>query len=192
MVRQCVCTTGKAELTLSPETKSVFGITEFTISADDWRFPVTMVSVCVPFFLLIFILQTRAGMRAIKALGDFIEGNLGRWSDRSRSRHERRLQLQQQLVQAAESQQLQQQQQAATSSSAGRRRMSLRRGARKTRPQGGGGGGGSGPGHGNGAAVDAMGIVIDGLPVEQADNKWWGWRRKKGEDMQKGQTVSNV
>jgi hypothetical protein len=149
-----------------------------------------MVSVCVPFFLLIFILQTRAGMRAIKALGDFIEGNLLRWSDRSRSRHERRLQLQQQLVQAAESQQLQQQQQASTSS-AGRRRMSLRRGARKTRPQGGDGGGG-GPGQGNGAAVEPMGIVIDGMPVEQADNKWWGWRRKKEEDMLAGQTVSNV
>lgn len=170
---------------------SVFGITEFTISANDWRFPVTMVSVCVPFFLLIFILQTRAGMRAIKALGDFIEGNLGRWSDRSRSRHERRLQLQQQLVQAAESQQLQLQQQQAATSAAGRRRMSLRRGARKTRPQGADGGVG-GPGHGNGAAVDPMGIVIDGLPVEQADNKWWGWRRKKGEDMLAGQTVLSV
>lgn len=148
-----------------------------------------MVAVCVPFFLLIFILQTRAGMRAIKALGDFIEGNLGRWSDRSRIRHERRLQLQQQLVQAAETQQqkqLQQQGAASSSSSAGRRRMSLRRGARKARQEGGGGG----TGHGNGAAVEPMGI-IDGLSVEQAE-KWWAWRRKKGEDLLRGQTELNV
>ncbi|ROW02459.1 hypothetical protein VMCG_06145 [Cytospora schulzeri] len=157
---------------------SVFGITQFTFTANDWRFPVTMVAVCVPFFLLIFILQTRAGMRAIKKLGDLIERNMGRWNDHSRNRHERRLQLQQQLVQAAESQEQQQQAAAAASSAVGRRRMSLRRGGRKTRQ---GGAGGGKPGHGNGAAIESM-RVIDGVSVEQAD-KWWGWRRKKGEDM---------
>ncbi|KAK3689860.1 hypothetical protein B0T22DRAFT_528634 [Podospora appendiculata] len=47
---------------------SVFGITTFDISASDWRFPVTMVSVCVPFFLLILILQTRTGLGAIRKL----------------------------------------------------------------------------------------------------------------------------
>ncbi|KAK2020602.1 hypothetical protein LX32DRAFT_647243 [Colletotrichum zoysiae] len=40
---------------------SVFGITEFTISPQDWRFAVTMVCVCVPFILALILLQTRAG-----------------------------------------------------------------------------------------------------------------------------------
>ncbi|KAH8735193.1 hypothetical protein BGZ61DRAFT_279721, partial [Ilyonectria robusta] len=39
---------------------SVFGMTEFKIAASDWRFAVTMVLVCVPFMLLISILQTRS------------------------------------------------------------------------------------------------------------------------------------
>ncbi|KZZ94236.1 Mg2+ transporter protein, CorA-like/Zinc transport protein ZntB [Moelleriella libera RCEF 2490] len=38
---------------------SVFGITEFTIPATDWRFAVTMVLVCVPFMALVLLLQTR-------------------------------------------------------------------------------------------------------------------------------------
>jgi hypothetical protein len=37
----------------------VFGITEFTIPATDWRFALTMVLVCIPFMALIFLLQTR-------------------------------------------------------------------------------------------------------------------------------------
>ncbi|KAF9873510.1 GTPase-activator protein for ras-like GTPase containing protein [Colletotrichum karsti] len=40
---------------------SVFGITEFTISPQDWRFAVTMVCVCVPFIIALILLQTRAG-----------------------------------------------------------------------------------------------------------------------------------
>lgn len=40
--------------------QSVFGMTEFKIAASDWRFAVTMVLVCVPFMLLISILQTRS------------------------------------------------------------------------------------------------------------------------------------
>ncbi|OLN96068.1 hypothetical protein CCHL11_03181 [Colletotrichum chlorophyti] len=40
---------------------SVFGITEFTIPAQDWRFAVTMVCVCVPFIVVLILLQTRAG-----------------------------------------------------------------------------------------------------------------------------------
>ncbi|KAF7531639.1 hypothetical protein G7Z17_g13714 [Cylindrodendrum hubeiense] len=39
---------------------SVFGMTEFSIPATDWRFAVTMVLVCVPFMLLITLLQTRS------------------------------------------------------------------------------------------------------------------------------------
>ncbi|KHN93805.1 uncharacterized protein MAM_08332 [Metarhizium album ARSEF 1941] len=38
---------------------SVFGITQFTIPATDWRFAATMVLVCIPFMALIFLLQTR-------------------------------------------------------------------------------------------------------------------------------------
>ncbi|OHW99619.1 CorA Mg2+ transport-like protein [Colletotrichum incanum] len=45
---------------------SVFGITEFTIPAQDWRFPVTMVCVCVPFILALILLQTRAGYSLAK------------------------------------------------------------------------------------------------------------------------------
>ncbi|KAK0625298.1 hypothetical protein B0T17DRAFT_492557 [Bombardia bombarda] len=63
---------------------SVFGITTFDISAEDWRFPVTMVAVCVPFFLLIVMLQTRAGMewvkkgsRAVEAWGRGVLGGSG-------------------------------------------------------------------------------------------------------------------
>ncbi|KAK7422667.1 hypothetical protein QQX98_001455 [Neonectria punicea] len=39
---------------------SVFGMTEFSIPASDWRFALVMVLVCVPFMLLISILQTRS------------------------------------------------------------------------------------------------------------------------------------
>ncbi|KAK4242903.1 hypothetical protein C8A03DRAFT_39848 [Achaetomium macrosporum] len=43
----------------------VFGITTFDITTKDWRFPVTMVSVCIPFFILILVLQTRAAMEPV-------------------------------------------------------------------------------------------------------------------------------
>ncbi|KAE9572380.1 hypothetical protein CGCF415_v008555 [Colletotrichum fructicola] len=45
---------------------SVFGITEFTISPQDWRFAVTMVCVCVPFLIALIMLQTRAGYSLAK------------------------------------------------------------------------------------------------------------------------------
>ncbi|PTB61992.1 hypothetical protein BBK36DRAFT_1094709, partial [Trichoderma citrinoviride] len=38
---------------------SVFGITEFTIPVTDWRFPLTLVLVCVPFMILLYLIQTR-------------------------------------------------------------------------------------------------------------------------------------
>ncbi|KAF5000776.1 hypothetical protein FDECE_11131 [Fusarium decemcellulare] len=39
---------------------SVFGMTVFTIPATDWRFALTMILVCVPFMILITLLQTRS------------------------------------------------------------------------------------------------------------------------------------
>ncbi|POS71483.1 hypothetical protein DHEL01_v210118 [Diaporthe helianthi] len=140
---------------------SVFGITEFTISADDWRFPVTMVGVCVPFFLLIFVLQTRAGMRAVRQIGDLIEGQVGRWSDGSLSRHERRLQLQQQLLQAAESQ---------AAAVGGRRRMGLRRGTKQRKA--------------SAAAGPPTSGAVNGISVPaQRRAKWWVPLRRKEENM---------
>ncbi|KAH8904541.1 hypothetical protein BR93DRAFT_883002 [Coniochaeta sp. PMI_546] len=52
---------------------SVFGITTLDIQANDWRFPVTMVTVCVPFFVLIFVLQTRAGVSALRKSGKYFD-----------------------------------------------------------------------------------------------------------------------
>lgn len=61
---------------------SVFGITTFVIGADDWQFPVTMVSVCIPFFLLITILQTQTAMIAVRkasvATGKYFKRLYGR------------------------------------------------------------------------------------------------------------------
>ncbi|KAK3321607.1 hypothetical protein B0H66DRAFT_175982 [Apodospora peruviana] len=50
----------------------VFGITTLDIGPSNWQFPVTMVAVCVPFFLFIFMLQTRMGMETVKKCGRFI------------------------------------------------------------------------------------------------------------------------
>lgn len=152
-----------------------------------------MVSVCVPFFLLIFILQTRAGLRAIKRLGNLIARNMGLWNDRSRTRHERRLQLQQQLVQAAESQRLSSPSSSSVvgvglgaGSGAGGRRVSLRKG-RVRRP------GGAPPAqqHDKAAVGFQTMETIDGVPDQQG---WWpwGWRRKKAEDMLRKSTGLNV
>jgi uncharacterized membrane protein YgcG len=49
-------------------TQSVFGITEFTIPVTDWRFPLTMVLVCVPFMILLYLIQTRPFIQTIQAL----------------------------------------------------------------------------------------------------------------------------
>lgn len=53
--------------------QGVFGITTLTISPTDWRFPVTLVSVCIPFFILIMVLQTRAAMEAVRKCGRLVE-----------------------------------------------------------------------------------------------------------------------
>ncbi|KAK1774918.1 hypothetical protein QBC45DRAFT_23176 [Copromyces sp. CBS 386.78] len=52
---------------------SIFGITTLEISVDDWRFPVTLLAVCIPFFMIIFVLQTRWGMKKAKRWGTNIE-----------------------------------------------------------------------------------------------------------------------
>lgn len=40
-------------------------MTAFEIPATDWRFPVTMVMVCVPFMVLISLLQTRTFTKCV-------------------------------------------------------------------------------------------------------------------------------
>ncbi|KAG7421247.1 hypothetical protein ACKAV7_001194 [Fusarium commune] len=48
---------------------SVFGMTVFTVPATDWRFPLTMILVCVPFMLLVTFLQTRSFGVLLRKLG---------------------------------------------------------------------------------------------------------------------------
>lgn len=48
--------------------QSVFGMTMFDIAATDWRFVVTMILVCVPFMLLISLLQTRTFTKLVDKL----------------------------------------------------------------------------------------------------------------------------
>lgn len=61
------------------------------IPPTDWRFVVIMVAVCIPFFVLIFVLQTHAGMSLAKRARVTIVGG---WKKHSRSRREKRSQLQ--------------------------------------------------------------------------------------------------
>jgi hypothetical protein len=58
--------------------QGVFGITTFDVSVTDWRFPVTLVSVCIPFFILILVLQTRAAMDLVRKCGLVLERYLRR------------------------------------------------------------------------------------------------------------------
>jgi hypothetical protein len=71
--------------------KSVFGMTEFHFPADDWRFPLVMICVCVPFFLLILALFTRTGMKLIKMFGAWVDSLFN--PDRVRRLREKKLQL---------------------------------------------------------------------------------------------------
>jgi hypothetical protein len=48
--------------------QSIFGITNFDVAPDDWRFAVIMVGICVPFFLLTLLLLTRKGMELLKKM----------------------------------------------------------------------------------------------------------------------------
>lgn len=67
----------------------------FTISPTDWRFAVTMVAVCVPFFILIFVLQTHAGMSLYKRLGLLITSLREKLRRKAVARREKRTQIQQ-------------------------------------------------------------------------------------------------
>lgn len=66
----------------------------FNISPSDWRFIVIMITVCVPFFILIFVLQTHAGMSIYKRIRVSIGKYLDSWKKHSRTRREKRSQLQ--------------------------------------------------------------------------------------------------
>jgi hypothetical protein len=44
-------------------------MTVFTVPATDWRFPLTMILVCVPFMLLVTFLQTRSFGVLLRKLG---------------------------------------------------------------------------------------------------------------------------
>ncbi|KAJ4387895.1 hypothetical protein N0V93_008498 [Gnomoniopsis smithogilvyi] len=74
---------------------SVYGMQAFTIPPNDWRFAVTMVVVCVPFFVLIFVLQTHAGMSLYRRLVLTMKGWIESWKRSAASRREKRTQLQQ-------------------------------------------------------------------------------------------------
>jgi hypothetical protein len=56
--------------------QSIFGINTMQLTVHDWEFPTIMVIVCVPFFLLIFLLMTRRGMEAVRRL----DGKLEEWA----------------------------------------------------------------------------------------------------------------
>ncbi|KAH7322864.1 hypothetical protein B0I35DRAFT_407286 [Stachybotrys elegans] len=57
---------------------SVFGITEFTISATDWRFALTMVLVCVPFMIIVALFQTRTFHVLVRKSHSLVESALSR------------------------------------------------------------------------------------------------------------------
>jgi hypothetical protein len=66
-------------LTLTLPHQSVFGITEFTIPATDWRFALTMILVCVPFMIVIFLLQTRSFTVLVRIIKDYVALAITRW-----------------------------------------------------------------------------------------------------------------
>ena len=59
--------------------QGVFSITTLNIDYRDWRFAVTMVAVCVPFFFLIFVLQTRVGIDTAKKAGQLLNKKVRPW-----------------------------------------------------------------------------------------------------------------
>ncbi|KAF3763635.1 hypothetical protein M406DRAFT_323229 [Cryphonectria parasitica EP155] len=74
---------------------SIFGMETFKIPPTDWRFVVIMVTVCVPFFILVLVLQTDVGTRLWRALRHVFTMGLDSWRRRARTRREKRSQLQQ-------------------------------------------------------------------------------------------------
>lgn len=65
------------------------------IAPDDWRFVVTMIGVCVPFFVLIFIMQTHIGMSLFRRVRLYLKGFGESRQQRAVLRREQRSQLQQ-------------------------------------------------------------------------------------------------
>ncbi|KAL8376027.1 hypothetical protein RB595_007235 [Gaeumannomyces hyphopodioides] len=153
---------------------SVFGITNFDLSPKDWQFVTTMLCVCVPFFVLIVVLQTQAGMEMCKRLGGSLKGYFQ--GEDEQTKHRRELQ-----------------------SLAGRVDEGVRMATRAATVEGGGGGeGGGGNGKkqpllfgrrkkaelgGGPAVVTAAAAAAGDDDVEAARGSsirggWlWGWRR---------------
>ncbi|KAJ9148616.1 GTPase-activator protein for ras-like GTPase containing protein [Pleurostoma richardsiae] len=152
---------------------SVFGITEFTISASDWRFPVTMVAVCIPFFLLILILQTRAGMEAVKKVGVLVETYIGGWGDRAQHRRERRMQQLQQLHAHAVASE-----EAHSAAGGGSRKARFKKRRRLSR---------------KGPSVEVVdGVAFERRSVGSEKQPWWPWRRKKASEDVRAEKHANV
>lgn len=70
-------------------------MTDFTIAPSNWRFIVIAVTICVPFFLLVLVLQTHAGMTVWRRLRLSARRGLEGWKKRARTRREKRSQIQQ-------------------------------------------------------------------------------------------------
>jgi len=140
--------------------QSVFGITELPIPPSDWRFPVVMVSVCVPFFTIIIVLQTRAGMNAVRNVGRAMDGYF----------HPGRLHtLREKKVQALTAKVVEE-----------KNKQQRRRGARFGRVKGrgrleGGDGGGKG--------VAGLGITAVG---GKGGGPFWRWRKGRTAEVFKG------
>ncbi len=47
-------------------------MSNFSISPNDWRFPVTIVAICLPFFFSILVLQTNTGMKLLRGFVDYV------------------------------------------------------------------------------------------------------------------------
>lgn len=71
--------------------QGIFGMELINIAPTDWRFSVMMVSVCIPFFIVIFVIQTHAGMSLVKRVSRAIKHG---WQRRARNRREKRTHMQ--------------------------------------------------------------------------------------------------
>ena len=114
-----------------------------------------MVCVCVPFFLLIFGLQTRAGMRAIKRAGKYLSG------DGAQRRREKKLQMLAARVQADIGRN-------GSTSGSRKRGMWGRRGRRMGGREEGG----------IGIVEDGEGVAV-GSEKRGREREWWRWARRR-------------
>lgn len=62
------CISNVCKILTNSNQQSVFGITELHIPVTDWRFPVTMVLVGVPFIILLYLIQTRPFVQCIQKI----------------------------------------------------------------------------------------------------------------------------